>query len=283
MTAQSAAVGRATGARRGDRAGRRATPPRAHPPPTRPPPPEPFLVRMARSVPQCPTTRHVGPLACGRPGDLWTDPIGPVDLLWPGAPVRPAPPGYASARATRVSLGRSCRDCRRRPAFRPAPGRAAARRGCTGPSTSLATTSAAPRTVDTAGTGGNDEKGSGRRSRQGTGDRGWRPAPPRRRQGAAQPDDGGPAARQGWGPHRDDDGARVAGARRRRRIDDRTPDGRNAGGRQPPKPESAGREMSGFSNSSTLTSLNVITRTFFTNRAGRYMSQTQASCISTSK
>ncbi len=54
-------------------------------------------------------------------------------------------------------------------------------------------------------------------------------------------------------------------------------------GRQPPKPESAGREMSGFSNSSTLTSLNVITRTFLTNRAGRYMSHTQASCISTSK
>lgn len=52
---------------------------------------------------------------------------------------------------------------------------------------------------------------------------------------------------------------------------------------QPPKPESAGREMSGFSNSSTLTSLNVITRTFFTNRAGRYMSHTHASCISTSK
>ena len=52
---------------------------------------------------------------------------------------------------------------------------------------------------------------------------------------------------------------------------------------QPPKPASSGSEMSGFSSSSTLTSLNVITRTFFTNRAGRYMSQTQASCISTSK
>ena len=52
---------------------------------------------------------------------------------------------------------------------------------------------------------------------------------------------------------------------------------------QLPKPESAGSEMSGFSSSSTLTSLKVITRTFFTNRAGRYMSQTQASCISTSK
>ena len=54
-------------------------------------------------------------------------------------------------------------------------------------------------------------------------------------------------------------------------------------GGQPPKPESAGSEMSGFSSSSTLTSLNVITRTFFTKRAGRYMSHTQASCISTSK
>ena len=52
---------------------------------------------------------------------------------------------------------------------------------------------------------------------------------------------------------------------------------------QPPKPASSGSEMSGFSSSSTLTSLNVITRTFFTKRAGRYMSQTQASCISTSK
>ena len=55
------------------------------------------------------------------------------------------------------------------------------------------------------------------------------------------------------------------------------------GGGQLPKPESAGSEMSGFSSSSTLTSLNVITRTFLTKRAGRYMSQTQASCISTSK
>ena len=50
-----------------------------------------------------------------------------------------------------------------------------------------------------------------------------------------------------------------------------------------PNPESVGSEMSGFSSSSTFTSLNVITRTFFTNRAGRYMSQTHASCISTSK
>jgi len=50
-----------------------------------------------------------------------------------------------------------------------------------------------------------------------------------------------------------------------------------------PNPPSVGSEMSGFSSSSTLTSLKVMTRTFFTNRAGRYMSQTQASCISTSK
>ena len=32
-----------------------------------------------------------------------------------------------------------------------------------------------------------------------------------------------------------------------------------------------------------LTSLNVTTLTFFTNRAGRYMSHTQASCMVTSK
>ena len=50
-----------------------------------------------------------------------------------------------------------------------------------------------------------------------------------------------------------------------------------------PKPPSVGSEMSGFSSSSTLTSLKVITRTFLTKRAGRYMSHTQASCISTSK
>jgi hypothetical protein len=53
--------------------------------------------------------------------------------------------------------------------------------------------------------------------------------------------------------------------------------------RQLPNPPSVGSEMSGFSNSSTLTSLNVITRTFFTKRAGRYISHTHASCISTSK
>jgi len=55
------------------------------------------------------------------------------------------------------------------------------------------------------------------------------------------------------------------------------------GQRYPPKPASSGREMSGFSSSSTFTSLKVITRTFLTKRAGLYMSQTQASCISTSK
>ena len=38
-----------------------------------------------------------------------------------------------------------------------------------------------------------------------------------------------------------------------------------------------------FASSSTLTSLNVSTRTFLTNRAGRYMSQTHASLITTSK
>jgi hypothetical protein len=39
----------------------------------------------------------------------------------------------------------------------------------------------------------------------------------------------------------------------------------------------SGSSRSGLSSSSTLTSLNVSTRTFRTNRAGRYMSQTQAS------
>jgi hypothetical protein len=39
----------------------------------------------------------------------------------------------------------------------------------------------------------------------------------------------------------------------------------------------SGSSMSGLSSSSTLTSLNVSTRTLRTNRAGRYMSQTQAS------
>jgi len=51
------------------------------------------------------------------------------------------------------------------------------------------------------------------------------------------------------------------------------------GGKGPP----SGSRKSGFSSSSTLTSLNVITRTFLTNLAGRYMSHTQASDIRTSK
>src|SRR5690606_14789886 len=51
------------------------------------------------------------------------------------------------------------------------------------------------------------------------------------------------------------------------------------GGKGPP----SGSRRSGFSSSSTLTSLNVITRTFLTNLAGRYMSHTQASDIRTSK
>jgi hypothetical protein len=51
----------------------------------------------------------------------------------------------------------------------------------------------------------------------------------------------------------------------------------------PPNPASSGSEISGFSSSSTFTSLKVITRTFLTKRAGRYISHTQASCISTSK
>jgi len=45
----------------------------------------------------------------------------------------------------------------------------------------------------------------------------------------------------------------------------------------------SGSRRSGLSNSSTLTSLNVMTRTFFTNLAGRYMSHTQASDMRTSK
>ena len=44
------------------------------------------------------------------------------------------------------------------------------------------------------------------------------------------------------------------------------------------RPRRAGNDYSSFSgSSSTLTSLNVTTRTDETNRAGRYMSQTQAS------
>ena len=50
-----------------------------------------------------------------------------------------------------------------------------------------------------------------------------------------------------------------------------------------PNVSSSGSRSSGLSNSSTFTSLNVTTRTFFTNRAGRYMSHTQASDIRSSK
>ncbi|SHV52735.1 Uncharacterised protein [Mycobacteroides abscessus subsp. abscessus] len=45
----------------------------------------------------------------------------------------------------------------------------------------------------------------------------------------------------------------------------------------------SGRRSSGFSTSSMLTSLKVMTRTCLTNRAGRYMSQTQASARRSSK
>ena len=45
----------------------------------------------------------------------------------------------------------------------------------------------------------------------------------------------------------------------------------------------SGRRSSGFSTSSMLTSLKVITRTCLTNRAGRYMSHTQASASRSSK
>lgn len=45
----------------------------------------------------------------------------------------------------------------------------------------------------------------------------------------------------------------------------------------------SGSRSSGFSTSSMFTSLNVITRTCLTNRAGRYMSHTQASASRNSK
>ena len=45
----------------------------------------------------------------------------------------------------------------------------------------------------------------------------------------------------------------------------------------------SGKASSGLSSSSMLTSLNVTTRTVFTNRAGRYMSHTQASRMVSSK
>jgi hypothetical protein len=48
-------------------------------------------------------------------------------------------------------------------------------------------------------------------------------------------------------------------------------------------PHGFGSSRSVFDSSSMFTSLNVTTLTFFANRAGRYMSQTQASDIVTSK
>ena len=53
--------------------------------------------------------------------------------------------------------------------------------------------------------------------------------------------------------------------------------------RQEPNWLPSGSRRSGLSSSSMLTSLKVSTRTFFTKRAGRYMSQTQASDMRTSK
>ncbi len=53
--------------------------------------------------------------------------------------------------------------------------------------------------------------------------------------------------------------------------------------RSPPKPESSGKSSSLRLSSSMFTSLNVSTRTCLTKRAGRYMSQTQASAMETSK
>ena len=55
------------------------------------------------------------------------------------------------------------------------------------------------------------------------------------------------------------------------------------GWRRAQRPASSGIWSSGLASSSTLTSLKVSTRTFFTKRAGRYMSHTQASVIRTSK
>src|SRR5689334_12317575 len=49
-----------------------------------------------------------------------------------------------------------------------------------------------------------------------------------------------------------------------------------------PEAQSLGGSISRGASSSTLTSLNVSTFTFLANRAGRYMSQTQASVIDTS-
>ena len=52
---------------------------------------------------------------------------------------------------------------------------------------------------------------------------------------------------------------------------------------QPTGSDYSGSRSSGFSTSSMFTSLNVITRTCLTNRAGRYMSHTQASASRSSK
>ena len=60
-------------------------------------------------------------------------------------------------------------------------------------------------------------------------------------------------------------------------------DGEPGDPHQEPNGPSPGSRRSGLSSSSTLTSLNVSTRTFFTNRAGRYMSHTHASDMRTSK
>src|SRR5215469_15556477 len=61
----------------------------------------------------------------------------------------------------------------------------------------------------------------------------------------------------------------------------------SGGGRGQEKPSclssGSGSCRSLLASSSMLTSLKVTTRTFFTNRAGRYISHTQASCIVTSK
>ena len=49
------------------------------------------------------------------------------------------------------------------------------------------------------------------------------------------------------------------------------------------RPTGVGHQISLLGSSSMFTSLNVSTRTFLTKRAGRYMSQTQASDMRTSK
>lgn len=68
-----------------------------------------------------------------------------------------------------------------------------------------------------------------------------------------------------------------------RRAAPSRPQGRAGEGGHRPKSPLSGRSRSGLSTSSMLTSLNVSTRTFLTNRAGRYMSHTQASDMRNSK